>query len=346
MIEPMKDYYRILDIPLNANQKDVEKAYQKIKNLVSKNSVSLYSILPSVEKDRFMSEVEEAYNVLINPEKRNIYDVSIKGIAAQKENERESEFAKQLSFGFAKEAFTYLDYTRKAEKIHKDMVDRIRNDYLIRPGGISIRILETQDPERPDTENVQVEPAPKPEENHQSVTSPAPSGQTNNQNNEIPATAEEEKQSESEVVQAIRKNPQTGEQPGEEKPEITVTANSKPVISETQDTEQTKKENLSSDIQMPDKEKIVIDENSEFSGPFLRKIRESMGITVKDIAKTTKISTANITYLEEEDYRNLPALVYIKGYLAQIAKCLNLRSDIVVRSYLSRMNERQEKKGK
>ena len=76
---------------------------------------------------------------------------------------------------------------------------------------------------------------------------------------------------------------------------------------------------------------------TEFSGDLLRRVRESQGVQIEDIANTTKISIAHIVAIEEECYDELPALVYVRGFVQQIAKQLKLDSTQVAKTYLRRM---------
>jgi len=79
-----------------------------------------------------------------------------------------------------------------------------------------------------------------------------------------------------------------------------------------------------------------------YTGSLLAKVRESLGIEVDDIAQRTKISTAYLRALEGEDFRSLPALVYTRGFLQQLAKCLDLDPAQVTRTYLRRMRGADE----
>ncbi|UCD71173.1 MAG: helix-turn-helix domain-containing protein [Syntrophobacterales bacterium] len=71
-----------------------------------------------------------------------------------------------------------------------------------------------------------------------------------------------------------------------------------------------------------------------FTGSSLKGIRESMGIDLKQISQTTKISKQNLEWLEEESFGNLPALVYIRGFIMEYAKALNLDPHRVADNYL------------
>ncbi len=76
---------------------------------------------------------------------------------------------------------------------------------------------------------------------------------------------------------------------------------------------------------------------TEFTGSLLTRVRESLGIEIEAIAQRTKISATHLRAIESEDFRSLPALVYTRGFLQQVAKCLELDPAQVTRTYLKRM---------
>jgi len=80
--------------------------------------------------------------------------------------------------------------------------------------------------------------------------------------------------------------------------------------------------------------------DTEFSGTLLRKVRESQGIELLEIASRTKISKSHLVSLEEETYESLPAVVYVRGFLTELAKYLRLDPAQVQRTYLRRMREK------
>jgi flagellar biosynthesis protein FlhG len=80
-----------------------------------------------------------------------------------------------------------------------------------------------------------------------------------------------------------------------------------------------------------------INAETEFSGSLLRKVRESLGIELEEIAGRTKISPAYLKAIEHEDFKSLPPLVYTRGFVQQVAKHLKLDPTQVSRTYLKRM---------
>lgn len=80
--------------------------------------------------------------------------------------------------------------------------------------------------------------------------------------------------------------------------------------------------------------------DTEFTGQLLRKVRESQGIEIAEISSRTKISKAHLAALEDEIYDQLPAIVYVRGFVTEVAKYLRLDPAQVQRTYLRRMREK------
>lgn len=78
----------------------------------------------------------------------------------------------------------------------------------------------------------------------------------------------------------------------------------------------------------------TIRECTDFSGTFLKQVREYKNVTIERMAEMTRISKTHITALENEDVTKLPADVYVRGYVYQYAKVLKLNPDQVATSYL------------
>jgi curved DNA-binding protein CbpA len=74
----------------------------------------------------------------------------------------------------------------------------------------------------------------------------------------------------------------------------------------------------------------------EWRGSFLRHVREAQNISVEEMSAQTKLSKTYIIAIEEENYKKLPAPVFVRGFLVQIARILKLPSDKILASYLER----------
>ncbi|MBC7172540.1 MAG: helix-turn-helix domain-containing protein, partial [Polyangiaceae bacterium] len=65
-------------------------------------------------------------------------------------------------------------------------------------------------------------------------------------------------------------------------------------------------------------------------------VRESQSLDVAAISQRTKISPNYIEAIETDEYAALPALVYVRGFVTEIAKCLRLDAEQVSRTYVQR----------
>jgi flagellar biosynthesis protein FlhG len=68
-----------------------------------------------------------------------------------------------------------------------------------------------------------------------------------------------------------------------------------------------------------------------------------MGIDLKAISKKTKINKKILEWIEEEAVENLPALVYLKGFLKGYAQSLDLDPQKVVEEYLQFLSQKKKK---
>lgn len=76
------------------------------------------------------------------------------------------------------------------------------------------------------------------------------------------------------------------------------------------------------------------------SGAELRRIRESRGIALREIAINSKIGLRFLEYIEEDRFAVLPPAVYLRGFLQEYARALGLDPRRAADSYMSRMGRR------
>jgi DnaJ-class molecular chaperone len=77
-----------------------------------------------------------------------------------------------------------------------------------------------------------------------------------------------------------------------------------------------------------------IRETTEYTGHFLKEIREYKNVTIERMAEMTRISKTHLIAIENEDLAKLPAEVYVRGYVYQYAKVLKLGPDQVAASFI------------
>lgn len=76
-------------------------------------------------------------------------------------------------------------------------------------------------------------------------------------------------------------------------------------------------------------------------GDKLRREREMRGVTLAEIAESTKISTRNLKALEEEQFELLPGGVFNRGFVRSYARFLGLNEEQTVADYVAASKEQE-----
>jgi len=80
------------------------------------------------------------------------------------------------------------------------------------------------------------------------------------------------------------------------------------------------------------------EDSSDYDGARLRRSRLRRGLEIEGVAKVTKVNPTYLRFLEEERFEDLPARVYVRGFLMAFASCVGLDAEAVARSYLERFD--------
>lgn len=83
----------------------------------------------------------------------------------------------------------------------------------------------------------------------------------------------------------------------------------------------------------------LIDIDSTVSGKDIQALRIAREISVEDINRKTNIPKKTLEDIEEERFEELPALVYLKGFLKAYARILNVNEGQMVDGYVKRYLE-------
>lgn len=73
-------------------------------------------------------------------------------------------------------------------------------------------------------------------------------------------------------------------------------------------------------------------------GRYLQAIRLEKKISLEQVSQQTRIGLGNLLLIEQEDLDQLPAVVYVKGFLRSYAKTVGADGDEVIRRYESRLD--------
>ena len=72
----------------------------------------------------------------------------------------------------------------------------------------------------------------------------------------------------------------------------------------------------------------------DWTGEDLKKVREYKKISIETMHERTKINPWYLTAIEKVDVVNLPAAVFVRGYVIQMARLMNLNDLAVADSYM------------
>lgn len=80
---------------------------------------------------------------------------------------------------------------------------------------------------------------------------------------------------------------------------------------------------------------LEIPPDAEFNGELLRRVRESRGLSLAQVADRTRIGKSHLENVEADRYAALPTTVYLRGMVMNFARELGLDPVRVSKSYLA-----------
>lgn len=86
--------------------------------------------------------------------------------------------------------------------------------------------------------------------------------------------------------------------------------------------------------------------DTDYTGALLRAVRESQGMPLRDVSARTKVGLPYLEAIEADAFDALPAPVYVRGFVTEIAKTLKLDAAQVARTYVRRYRRHLEERGK
>ena len=89
-------------------------------------------------------------------------------------------------------------------------------------------------------------------------------------------------------------------------------------------------------------------EEASFDGAWLRRSRLRCGVEIDQIAAVTKINPTYLRFIEDERFEDLPAPVYVRGFVTAYTRCIGLDPERVVPGYMKRLDgeERPEQRSR
>ena len=254
-----QDHYSLLEVNRFAPKSEIVKAYHRLKAAFDPDSLATYSLFSADEARQIASRVDEAFRVLIDERKKEVYD---RWLEARDRGEDVSEpvFTRDAASDLAVATAVATSGTTEI----KPFMPRKPLLRPVPPGGFTGEAAAAV-----------AKPAPVP------IPAPAP-------------------------------------------PPPAPVANAAP-----QPDEEALKQLLASD--------------RDRDGAFYRAAREARGLTLQAVAEKTKISSMYLRFIEENNYRDLPAAVYLRGFLVQMARFYKLEgADALAEAYMALADRRKK----
>ena len=83
----MKDYYRILNVSETASEEQIKKAYRRLAKECHPDAAG-----DDPQKEQRMYELQEAYEILGDPEKKKAYDSKRNSFSEKKQAKKQEDF--------------------------------------------------------------------------------------------------------------------------------------------------------------------------------------------------------------------------------------------------------------
>jgi hypothetical protein len=86
----------------------------------------------------------------------------------------------------------------------------------------------------------------------------------------------------------------------------------------------------------PEQVAAIAEEHGQ-GGNLLRVVRERLGLSLQDVADHTRISVRYLEAIEDELLESLPSATFVRGYVREVARMLQLDADAVATAYMRKL---------
>jgi flagellar biosynthesis protein FlhG len=289
-LNDLTDYYLILDLKPDASPSDIREAYLRAKATYQKDNVALYTLIDGSEREDMLRRVEEAYQVLSNPERRREYDRFYGQISSNPTSASSAASPSPAS----PPPFKHQSAADSAKVISIDRTAPMES------------FSSHENPLEPPRTDIR---------------------------SAIPSQASSGPQSPS----AFQLNESLASGSGASGSGITASSTSAN-LSAAHNQNSAKLSKATAELEKE------IAEQTEWSGAFIRHVREVRGVSIEEVTQATKITKAYILAIEEENYGKLPAAVFIRGFVSQLARLLKLPAQEVSAGYMARLQRSSPEK--
>ena len=331
-----QNYYEILDVDPAASDEDVKRAYRLVRASFEPDSMAIYSLYSPEETESIGAKIDEAFRILTNRDQRRVYDKYLRSTDELDPVPDDPD-----------EFFDNVHDIRELGVLEELVDDAVEAGAVAR-GEVSIDFEDEMDGDLdvpvqldPELPPVEIDLADASLEEiyddalDEQPTEDADTGdhtlESTEQALELPLGFGDPELDERASLPAVEETTAgygVSADPDEE------TTTSTPRLRAWTREFATQRRNAEASFRLnPLDERILRDvrKSKNISGSSLRRLRQERGIDLDTICERTKISIMYLRFIEGDVYDNLPAAIYLKGFVDQYARLLDLPTDMVDR---------------
>jgi len=334
-----QNYYEILDVDPAASHEDVKRAYRLVRTSFEPDSMAIYSLYSPEETEAIGTKIDEAFRILTDRDRRRVYDKYLRSTRSLDPVPDDPD-----------EFFDNVHDIHELSAL-EELVDDAMDEATVARADVSIEFddedLEDEefDGDLDDDEievPVQLDPGLPPVEIEdpsldEFVDAPE------QQELELAAELTEGKQPLLELPLGL------GDPELDERASLPAVESSVGIDGRSEDEEPSsssvrlrswsrefavKRQTAESAFRLrPIDDRVMgeVRKARQLTGSSLQRLRQERGIDLDTISERTKISKMYLRFIEGDVYDNLPAAIYLKGFVDQYATLLDLPSDLVDR---------------
>jgi len=333
-----QSYYEILDVDPSASEEQVKRSYRMVRRSFEPDSMAIYSLYSPEETEAIGAKIDEAFGILTNRDRRRTYDKFL----------RTGEHSARP----ATDPGTFFDQVHDIGELVplEEFVEDSIHTGAPASDGYAVVSAEVQVEVEDDAVDIDTAegielfepPSPKPGLRYEEAP---PSVEV-----EVAAMVEEPIESAEATLEAVVDGPDPSEDtlglPFQARSSAESASYTAPNTSEessaassprlrawTRKYADRRRIHTDSLKLMPLTEEALTHlrkaPKKGISGRALKRIREQRGVELPLISELTKISIMYLRFIEQDCYENLPAPIYLKGFVDQYARVLDLPGEVV-----------------
>ena len=348
-----QDYYQILNVAPEASGEEVKRAYSSVRKTFRPDSMAVHSLYSPEETEAISAKIEEAFQILSHPEQatsyRRYHHNGCNGMSIARNPEVFFDEVHQLDAHSSIESLALAVGDRKSTSgLEEETLDHedaehergkapelpVSSQGLQKEPTAELFLSGLQELEQPPAPT---RTAPIPPRLNSASPSWTPSrlpertGQrrsfTSSPSGNIGVTAPS--------LRAVSPPGMSLSSQDSTARDLSSETAANPFARPSTNPAASKRLNLEP---LPAEELEAIEVDTQgINGSYLRKVREALGLDLLYIADRTKIGRSTLSFIESDQANDLPARVYLKGYLLHIARILRLPEAHTAQRYLSNL---------